>query len=273
MRRYLDQIACILRPGSVGDTDLALRAFAAFLAETAPERHQRRAGHPPPHRGLQAVAGRAARTEQRPGSPPRRSRTGSGRCGCSSSGSTSGAGTRRRRGCRCSPATCPARTTRCPRRWTTPPRRSCCAPPRTTSGCSCGSPWRCCCAPGCGSASTPRCAPTPSCSSAPRRWLHVPVGKLREDRYLPLHPNLVDLIDAYRAAHVPAAHPLLLPRENGKPLDRHTVTRFLNKAGAAAGLRAHPPPPAAAHPGHPGHQPRHVPGGDRRDARAQAAWT
>jgi hypothetical protein len=67
-------------------------------------------------------------------------------------------------------------------------------------------------------------------------WLHVPVGKLREDRYLPLHPQLVTLIDGYRAAHVPADHPLLLPRENGRPLDRHTVTRFLNKAGAAAGL-------------------------------------
>ena len=67
-------------------------------------------------------------------------------------------------------------------------------------------------------------------------WLHVPVGKLREDRYLPLHPQLVTLIDGYRAAHVPAGHPLLLPRENGRPLDRHTVTRFINKAGAAAGL-------------------------------------
>ena len=29
-------------------------------------------------------------------------------------------------------------------------------------------------------------------------WLHVPVGKLRDDRYLPLHPDLVDLIDRYR---------------------------------------------------------------------------
>ena len=67
-------------------------------------------------------------------------------------------------------------------------------------------------------------------------WLHVPVGKLREDRYLPLHPQLVTLIDGYRAAHVPAGHPLLLPRENGRPLDRHTVTRFINKAGTAAGL-------------------------------------
>ena len=67
-------------------------------------------------------------------------------------------------------------------------------------------------------------------------WLHVPVGKLREDRYLPLHPQLVTLIDDYRARHVPPGHPLLLPRENGRPLDRHTVTRFINKAGAAAGL-------------------------------------
>jgi site-specific recombinase XerD len=67
-------------------------------------------------------------------------------------------------------------------------------------------------------------------------WLHVPVGKLREDRYLPLHRQLVQLIGDYRTRHVPAGHALLLPRENGRPLDRHTVTRFINKAGAAAGL-------------------------------------
>jgi integrase len=67
-------------------------------------------------------------------------------------------------------------------------------------------------------------------------WLHVPVGKLREDRYLPLHPHLAALIDNYRSAHVGSSHPLLLPRENGRALDRHTVTRMINKAGAAAGL-------------------------------------
>ena len=37
MRRYLTQIGCILRPGSVGGADLALRSFAAFIAQTAPE--------------------------------------------------------------------------------------------------------------------------------------------------------------------------------------------------------------------------------------------
>ena len=67
-------------------------------------------------------------------------------------------------------------------------------------------------------------------------WLHVPIGKLHEDRYLPLHPRVVELVDAYRAAHVPPGHRLLLPRENGKALDRHTVTRFINKAGTTAGL-------------------------------------
>ena len=67
-------------------------------------------------------------------------------------------------------------------------------------------------------------------------WLHVPVGKLREDRCLPLHPHLVALIDDYRTRHVDPSNPLLLPRENGKPADRHAVTRYINKAGAAAGL-------------------------------------
>lgn len=44
------------------------------------------------------------------------------------------------------------------------------------------------------------------------------------------------LIADYRTAHVPPEHPLLLRRENGRPLDRHTVTRFINKAGATAAL-------------------------------------
>jgi site-specific recombinase XerD len=67
-------------------------------------------------------------------------------------------------------------------------------------------------------------------------WLHVPVGKLHDDRYLPLHPNLVALIDEYRSRYVPAGHPLLLPRPNGTALDRHAVTRMINRAGKAAGL-------------------------------------
>lgn len=72
-------------------------------------------------------------------------------------------------------------------------------------------------------------------------WLHVPVGKLHDDRYLPLHPHLVTLIGDYRHVHVAASNPLLLPRENGKPMDRHCVTRYLNKAASAAGIgHVHP---------------------------------
>ena len=37
MRRYLTQIGCVLRPGSVNGIDLGLRCFAGFLAGTAPE--------------------------------------------------------------------------------------------------------------------------------------------------------------------------------------------------------------------------------------------
>ena len=37
MRRYLEQIACALRPGSVSGADLTLRSFAAFLARTSPQ--------------------------------------------------------------------------------------------------------------------------------------------------------------------------------------------------------------------------------------------
>lgn len=67
-------------------------------------------------------------------------------------------------------------------------------------------------------------------------WLHVPVGKLREDRYLPLHPHLVTLIDEYRNTHVEPSNQLLLPNERGGPMDRHCVTRMINRAGRAAGL-------------------------------------
>ena len=95
MRRYLEQIACVLRPGSVTGADLALRSFAGVPGRDRTRGHQHRAGDPSPHRGLQALVGQTARAEQGPASPPPPWRTGSAPCGCSSSGSTSGAGRRR----------------------------------------------------------------------------------------------------------------------------------------------------------------------------------
>jgi hypothetical protein len=147
-----------------------------------------------------------------------------------------GAGTKRHRGCRCSPATCLARTIHCPRPSTTPRPRSCCALARADKRLLVRVTVEVLLRTGLrvGEFTGLRADAVVEIGTGP--WLHVPVGKLHEDRYLPLHPQLVTLIDGYRTTHVPAEHPLLLPRENGRPLDRHTVTRFLNKAGAAAGL-------------------------------------
>src|SRR5262249_10298289 len=55
-------------------------------------------------------------------------------------------------------------------------------------------------------------------------WLHVPAGKLREDRYLPPHPHLVALIDDYRSPLVGPSHPLLPPPANGPPPALHAAT-------------------------------------------------
>jgi hypothetical protein len=66
MRRYLEQVACVLRPGSVSGADLALRSFAAFLAE-APS---------PPSRWPRSPAA-TSRTSS-PGWPPARGRTSPG---------------------------------------------------------------------------------------------------------------------------------------------------------------------------------------------------
>jgi integrase len=88
-------------------------------------------------------------------------------------------------------------------------------------------------------------------------WLHVPVGKLGEDRYLPLHPQLAALIDAYRAAHVPASHPLLRPRRLRVDLrnllllpHQHRVPAHPRRPGRP---RRHPRPhhpPGAVRPAH-----------------------
>lgn len=67
-------------------------------------------------------------------------------------------------------------------------------------------------------------------------WLHVPVGKLHDDRYLPLHPALVTLINDYRRQHVSNDNPMLLPFENGRPLNRAAIATMLDKITNAAGL-------------------------------------
>ena len=73
------------------------------------------------------------------------------------------------------------------------------------------------------------------------QWLRIPVGKLHNDRYIPLHPQLVDFLDDWNAAAEPNEWGLLLVNEAGRPLNRHVVARMLNRVTKAAGIgHVHP---------------------------------
>jgi integrase len=71
-------------------------------------------------------------------------------------------------------------------------------------------------------------------------WLRIPLGKLHNDRYVPLHPHLVELLDTYRRTHGPHAHGRLLSGEQG-PLDRYAVQRWITSIATTAGIgHVHP---------------------------------
>jgi integrase len=66
-------------------------------------------------------------------------------------------------------------------------------------------------------------------------WLRVPVGKLHNDRLVPLHPQIVELLADW-AAREPANDLGLLLHRQGRPINRHVVTRILNRVAKAAGV-------------------------------------
>ncbi len=68
-------------------------------------------------------------------------------------------------------------------------------------------------------------------------WLRIPLGKLRNDRYVPLHPDLVRLLADWTAANVEhiRAHHLLVADHRG-PLNRHSISRIIHRVGRAAGV-------------------------------------
>jgi integrase len=69
-------------------------------------------------------------------------------------------------------------------------------------------------------------------------WLRVPVGKLHNDRYVPLHPVVAELIAAWRADHPDDGY---LIASDGAPLHRHAVNRALDRVARAAGIgHVHP---------------------------------
>jgi integrase len=66
-------------------------------------------------------------------------------------------------------------------------------------------------------------------------WLRVPLGKLHNDRYVPLHPQLLPLLQAWTATHDDNGTGLLLTNR-GRAINRQAVVRMLNRAGRRAGL-------------------------------------
>jgi integrase/recombinase XerD len=72
-----------------------------------------------------------------------------------------------------------------------------------------------------------------------RHWLRVPIGKLHNDRYVPLHHQLVELLDEHRQNRTDDLDRLIV--FDGRRLDRHMVARMLRRVAKAAGIgHVHP---------------------------------
>jgi len=72
-------------------------------------------------------------------------------------------------------------------------------------------------------------------------WLRIPVGKLHNDRYIPLLPLLVELITAWNATRPPTRSARLIERDDGQPFDRRTIHRYVAAVAKRAGIgHVHP---------------------------------
>jgi integrase len=67
-------------------------------------------------------------------------------------------------------------------------------------------------------------------------WLHVPLGKLRSDRYIPLHPQLKELLDDWLANQSDSLRTPFLFVEHGQRIRQNRVDRAVAKAAQAAGI-------------------------------------
>ena len=67
-------------------------------------------------------------------------------------------------------------------------------------------------------------------------WLHVPMGKLHNDRYIPLHPQLKELLDQWIAKRPAALRSRYLFFERGRRITASRVDHAVAKVAATAGL-------------------------------------
>ena len=68
-------------------------------------------------------------------------------------------------------------------------------------------------------------------------WLRIPLGKLRNDRYVPLHPQLVTLLAEWTATnleHIRAYQ--RLGADHRGSLNRHSISRIIHRIGRVAGV-------------------------------------
>jgi integrase len=67
-------------------------------------------------------------------------------------------------------------------------------------------------------------------------WLRVPVGKLHNDRYLPLHPQLKTLLDDWLADRPEGLRSDLIFLDRGRPIPPARVHRALTRIATSAGI-------------------------------------
>jgi site-specific recombinase XerD len=67
-------------------------------------------------------------------------------------------------------------------------------------------------------------------------WLRIPVGKLHNDRYIPLHPQLKELLDNWLTTRPENLRTELMFTERGRPLSTARVDAAVEKVARAAGL-------------------------------------
>jgi integrase len=68
-----------------------------------------------------------------------------------------------------------------------------------------------------------------------RQWLHVPVGKLHTDRYIPLHPRVQELLGQW-LRHRSSQPGILMFTEQGRPVPQTRVDSAVRRAATAAGI-------------------------------------
>jgi site-specific recombinase XerD len=67
-------------------------------------------------------------------------------------------------------------------------------------------------------------------------WLHVPLGKLRTDRYIPLHPQLKEMLDEWIANRPAGLREPWLFIERGRRIGKQRVEDAVANAARAAGI-------------------------------------